>query len=196
MLKIGLTGGIGSGKSTVAGIFEVLGIPVFNADEQARALMEQDDEVRTALEARFGSAIYPEGKLDRKALATIIFNDPPALAAGNSIVHPAVRKAFTIWAAEQTAAYVIMEAALMAENDGYKAFDRVITVSCPEPERIRRVMKRDGVEEEAVVARIRNQASEEERSRIAQHVIHNAGEELVIPQVLAIHTELLALSKA
>ena len=196
MLKVGLTGGIGSGKSTVAGIFAVLGIPVLNADEQARALMEQDVEVRTALEARFGKAIYPEGKLDRKALASIIFTDPLALSAVNSIVHPAVRKAFTRWAAGQSTAYVIMEAALMAENEGYKAFDRVITVHCPEPERIRRVMKRDGVDQEAVVSRMRNQATEEERSRIAHYVIRNTGEELVIPQVLAVHTELLALSIA
>jgi dephospho-CoA kinase len=190
MLRVGLTGGIGSGKSTVAKVFAVLGIPVYHADERARALMETDAALRSALTARFGQGIYRDGRLDRAALADIIFNNEQARQAVNAIVHPAVRADFDRWVGEQEAPYVIMEAALLAENEGWKRFDQVITVSCPEPERIRRVMARDGVTEEQVRARMRHQATEEDRAAIAQHAIRNAGDELVIPQVLSIDAAL------
>ncbi len=191
MLRIGLTGGIGSGKSTVARVFEVLGVPVFRADDAAKALMESDAGVKAALVARFGEAIYRDGRLNRAALASIIFSDEEARLAVNGIVHPAVRKAFDDWCRKQRAPYALMEAALMAENDGWKRFDQVIAVSCPEPERIRRVMIRDGVGEEQVRARMRHQATEEERIAIARHVIIADGSRLEIPQALAIHEELL-----
>lgn len=194
MLRVGLTGGIGSGKSTVARMFTVLGVPVFEADTEAKALMVSDPDLRAAITARFGEVIYRNGELDRKALADLVFSDARALADLNALVHPAVRKAFAAWVANQQAPYVIMEAALMAENAGYTQFDRVITVSCPEEERIRRVMERDGVGETDVRARMRNQGSEEQRLRIAQHVVQNDGSQLVIPQVLAIHAELLTLA--
>ncbi|MBK9175928.1 MAG: dephospho-CoA kinase [Flavobacteriales bacterium] len=191
MLKIGLTGGMGSGKTTVAGIFGVLGVPVFAADERAKALMDKDPAVRSALIVRFGEGIYAAGRLDRNALAKIIFNDADALNAVNAIVHPAVRANFQQWAGDQQAPYVIMEAAIMAENEGWKQFDQVITVACPEQERVRRVMERDGLTEQQVRARLRNQASEEERQRIAHHAIRNDGQELIIPQVLAIHERIM-----
>lgn len=191
MLKIGLTGGMGSGKTTVAGIFGVLGVPVFAADERAKAIMDEDPAVRSALIARFGEGIYPGGRLDRQALARIIFNDEDALKAVNGIVHPAVRADFQQWVGVHQSPYVIMEAAIMAENDGWKRFDQVITVACPEQERIRRVMERDGLSEEQVRARLRNQASDEQRQRIAHHVVRNDGQELIIPQVLAIHERIL-----
>lgn len=191
MLKIGLTGGMGSGKTTVAGIFGVLGVPVFAADERAKALMDKDPAVRSALIVRFGEGIYAAGRLDRNALAKIIFNDADALNAVNAIVHPAVRANFQQWAGDQQAQYVIMEAAIMAENEGWKQFDQVITVACPEQERVRRVMERDGLTEQQVRARLRNQASEEERQRIAHHAIRNDGQELIIPQVLAIHERIM-----
>jgi len=191
MLRVGLTGGIGSGKSTIARVFEVLGIPVFRADDSAKALMESDPELRSALIARFGERIYPDGTLDRPALAAIIFNDEEARQAVNALVHPAVRKAFDAWVIKQQAPYVIMEAALMAENDGWKRFDRVVAVSCPEPERVRRVMARDGVSEEQVRVRIRYQAGEDERLAIAHHVIIADGKHMEIPQVLEIHQQLL-----
>jgi dephospho-CoA kinase len=194
MLRVGLTGGIGSGKSTVARMFTLLGVPVFEADAEAKTLMVSDPDLRTAIATRFGAVVYRTGELDRKALADLVFADAQALADLNALVHPAVRKAFGSWAAGQESPYVLMEAALMAENEGYKQFDRVITVSCPEEERIRRVMERDGVSEEKVRARMRNQGSEEQRLRIAQHVVQNDGSQLVIPQVLAIHAELLTLA--
>jgi len=190
MMRIGLTGGIGSGKSTVAKVFAVLGIPVYHADERARSLMETDAAVKSALSARFGQGIYRDDRLDRAALAEIIFKNEEARQAVNAIVHPAVRADFDRWVLEQEAPYVIMEAALMAENEGWKRFDQVLTVSCPEPERIRRVIARDSITEEQVRARIRHQATDEERAAIAQHVIRNTGDELVIPQVLSIDAAL------
>lgn len=191
MLKIGLTGGMGSGKTTVAGIFEVLGVPVFQADLRAKALMEENPMVRATLAARFGEGIYTGDTLNRQALAAIIFNDADAMQAVSTIVHPAVRADFQRWTSEQQAPYAIMEAAIMAENGGWRQFDQVIAVTCPEPERVRRVMERDNLSEEQIRARLRNQASEEERSRIANHVVLNDGQTLVIPQVLDIHERLL-----
>ncbi|MFN3876143.1 MAG: dephospho-CoA kinase [Flavobacteriales bacterium] len=186
-----MTGGIGSGKSTIARVFEVLGAPVFHADDAAKELMASEPEVRAALIGRFGEGIYREGALDRAALASIIFRDEEARMYVNAVVHPAVRAAFDAWARRQSAPYVLLEAALMAENGGWKRFDRVIVVSCPEPERIRRVMARDGAAEEQVRARMRSQASEEERLAIAHHVILADGRHLEIPQVLTVHEALL-----
>src|SRR5690606_38123260 len=130
----------------------------------------------------------------RKMLASVVFKDPTALKELNALVHPVVRKAFSHWADQQKSPYVVMEAAILAETGGHRAFDRVIVVSAPEELRMQRVMQRDGVEEEAVRSRMKNQASEEERLAIADHVIVNDGKQLVIPQVLSIHEELLARS--
>lgn len=195
MLRVGLTGGIGSGKSTIARVFEVLGVPVFRADDAAKELMESDPAVRAALIARFGAGIYRHGRLDRSALAAVIFRDDWARSDVNAIVHPAVREAFDAWAVRQRAPYVLLEAALMAENEGWRRFGRVVVVSCPEPERIRRVMLRDGATEEQVRARMRSQASEAERLAIAHHVIVADGTRLEIPQVLAVHEELLKAAR-
>ncbi|MBK9148976.1 MAG: dephospho-CoA kinase [Flavobacteriales bacterium] len=192
MLRVGLTGGIGSGKSTVAKVFEVLGIPVYFADERARALMEDDATVKAALIARFGPGIYTDDRLDRAALAAIIFSDEEARQAVNCIVHPAVRADFDRWADKLDAPYGIMEAALMAENEGWKRFDRVITVSCPEDERIARVMARDGITEEAVRARMLRQATDADREAIADFIVRNDENVLVIPQVLEMDAELRA----
>lgn len=194
MIKVGLTGGIGSGKSTIAGVFQVLGVPVFMADGAGRKILAGDLDVRNAVIERFGASIYPNGTVDRKALAAVVFNDPVALKDLNNIVHPLVREAFQQWSLEQDAPYVIMEAAILAESEGYKAFDRIVVVAAPEELRIQRVMARDKVTADAVRARVRSQVSEEERSRIADHVIHNDDTRLVIPQVLAVHQELINLA--
>ncbi|MBL0126251.1 MAG: dephospho-CoA kinase [Flavobacteriales bacterium] len=196
MLKVGLTGGIGAGKSTVARMFSVLGVPVFHADEEAKDLMNADPELRSAITERFGVKVYADNVLDRRALAAIVFNDVRALADLNAMVHPAVRRAFNRWSGEQTGSYVVMEAAILAEHDGYKAFDRVITVTCPEAMRIERVVQRDGVSVEEVRARLANQATDEERLRIADFVVANDDTQLVIPRVLAIHEELLRTASA
>ena len=196
MLKVGLTGGIGSGKSVVARVLSVLGVPVFDADTTGKNVLITDQPLVHAVMARFGDAIYHDGRLDRSALAAIVFNDKQALADLNALVHPSVRASFDRWCEEQRAPYVVMEAAILAETGGYKAFDRIVVVSAPEDLRVKRVMDRDQVGEEVVNARLRNQTSEEARLGIAHHVIVNDDHRLVIPQVLAIHTELINFASA
>jgi len=193
MLKVGLTGGIGSGKSTVGRILRLLGVPLFAADEAGRQLLANDPEVHQALRARFGDSVFSNGTPDRKAIANIVFNEPKALADLNAIIHPAVRKAFRSWAGEQNAPYVVMEAAILAETGGHSAFDRIVVVSAPESIRVQRVMQRDGAGEQEVLARMRNQATEEQRLAIADHVIINDDTRLVIPQLIALHDTLRAI---
>lgn len=194
MLRVGLTGGIGSGKSTVARLFRVLGVPVFEADVEARWLMENDDPIKQALKYRFGEEVYRGHVLDRTVLAAKVFGNSSELQDLNAIVHPAVRERFAKWCTSQHASYAIMEAALMAENNGYRTFDKVITVAAGEELRVQRVIIRDGTTEAAVRERIGHQASEEERRRIAHFIVVNDGSELVIPQVLSIHESLIRAS--
>ncbi len=192
MLKVGLTGGIGSGKSTVARVFAVLGISVFNADEESKRLLQEDEVVRSAVISAFGEIVYPEGKLDRGALAAIVFRDAGALAKLNAIAHPAVRKRLGAWLDEQRSPYVLVEAALLVDTGWYRSMDQLIVVTAPEVVRIQRVMARDGVSEEQVRARLRNQVNDDVRLAAATSVIHNDGHELVIPQVLALHEQFIA----
>jgi dephospho-CoA kinase len=187
MLKVGLTGGIGSGKSTVAKVFEVLGVPVFRADDVARRLQDGDPDVKQAIGEAFGGWLYASGKLDRAALAHIVFHDRHALAKLNAIVHPATRRAFQEWCGRQTAPYVVMEAAILTESGGAAAFDQLVVVSAPEDVRLQRVMARDEADREAVLARMRNQVDEAARLANADHVIRNDGTSLLIPQVLDLH---------
>ncbi len=191
MFKVGLTGGIGSGKSTVARVFGVLGIPVFEADEESKRLLREDEMVRSAVIAAFGPAIYPQGELDRAKLAGIVFHDAEALAKLNAIAHPAVRKRLGAWLDEQRSPYALVESALLVDTGWYRSMDHLIVVTAPEEERIRRVMSRDGVTEEQVRARMRNQISEEQRMAAAGSIVRNDGRELVIPQVLALHEQLV-----
>ncbi|WKZ67030.1 MAG: dephospho-CoA kinase [Flavobacteriales bacterium] len=194
MLRVGLTGGIGSGKSVVARLLQLLRVPVYPADARAKELMESDSHVRQALVERFGADLFASGRLDRQRLAARIFTDADALRAVNGIVHPAVRADFERWASALDSPYVVMEAAVMAENEGWRRFDRVVAVACPEQERVRRVMARDGASEAQVRDRIASQATEEQRLAIAHHVLNNDGAVLLIPQVLALHTELMRLA--
>ena len=187
MFTVGLTGGIGSGKTTVCRVFSVLGIPVFNSDEQAKLLLQDDPEVKAAVLQLFGSSVYPAGVLDKKALAQLVFNDPKALAGLNAIVHPAVRRAFQEWAESQQAPYVINEAAILVETGAYPSFDRLVTVEAPEDVRLARVVTRDGSPEEQVRQRMSNQATEAQRREVAYAVIENDGHSMVLPQVLALH---------
>ena len=194
MITVALTGGIGSGKSTVARVFRVLGVPVFEADREARALQDGDADLKKAIAARFGTDLYASGTLDRRALAQRVFGNDQALAELNAMVHPAVRAAFLRWAAGQSAPYVIMESALVVGSGGQADFDRTIVVSTPEALRIQRVMERDGVGAEEVKVRMRHQASDEELHAAADHLVLNDGSVLVTPQVVKIHDTLLTLS--
>ncbi len=191
MLKVGVTGGIGSGKSTVCRMFGVLGIPVFSSDEEGKRLLAEDPEVRKALIRAFGAEIFAHDALDRKALAALVFNDRDALERLNGIVHPAVRAAFSAWAAKQQAPYVINEAAILVETGAYKQLDHLIVVTAPEEERIARVRRRDSATEEQVRARMSNQADDAARTAVADSIIVNDGKDMVIPQVLAVHEQLL-----
>lgn len=194
MLRVGLTGGIGSGKTMGARVFRALEVPVFEADAEGRRLLNEDAAVREAVVARFGPGLVRDGGIDRAALASIVFNAPEALRDLNGIIHPAVRESFRRWTDRQQAPYVMMEAAILVESGGYKAMDRIVVVTAPEELRIRRVMLRDGVDEQAVRARMANQGSEAERLVVAGHVIHNDDTQLVIPQVLAVHQALLTFA--
>lgn len=187
MIKVGITGGIGSGKSTICRVFSVLGIPVFVADEVAKQLMNTDEQLRADLIRLFGDAVYlPNGVVDRKYLAGIVFNDPSSLKKLNAVVHPAVHRAFEKWVKHQNAPYVLHEAAILFESGFNRMMDYTITIVTDEQERIERVMKRDKISEELVRQRIRNQFTDEQRIGLADFVIRNNDEDLVIPQVLEI----------
>ena len=193
MKRIGLTGGIGSGKSTVARIFETLGIPVYYADEAARRLMNSDPELKEKLQQHFGPAIYQDGVLNRKALAQIVFNDREKLELLNAITHPVTIKDADLWMRQQKAPYVIKEAALLFESGAAEHLDEIIGVYAPMHIRIKRVMKRDGSAFEEVKKRMERQLNEEMKMKLCDHVIRNNEEELLIPQVLALHARYSAV---
>jgi dephospho-CoA kinase len=187
--KIGLTGGIGSGKTTVAKIFETLGVPVYYSDDRAKKIMEFDHDLISAITATFGEEVYVDGKLQRKVLANIVFTDPERLAELNKLVHPAVGRDFRAWCEGMSAenAYVLKEAAIIFETGGHKFLDQVLLVTCPEDLRIERVMARDGVEAQAVKDRMARQWSDADKVKLADHVIDNSPDVSLIDQVLALH---------
>ncbi len=189
MKKIGLTGGIGSGKTTVAKIFETLGVPVYYSDDRAKKIMEFDHDLISAITATFGEEVYVDGKLQRKVLANIVFTDPERLAELNKLVHPAVGRDFRAWCEGMSAenAYVLKEAAIIFETGGHKFLDQVLLVTCPEDLRIERVMARDGVEAQAVKDRMARQWSDADKVKLADHVIDNSPDVSLIDQVLALH---------
>ena len=172
MKVVGLTGGIGSGKSTIAKFFKNLGVPVYIADIEAKKLMLNQD-IREKIIDLLGKRAYNADELDRKFIADIVFNDPILLDKLNAIVHPAVAKNFEVWAQNQESDYVIKEAAILFENGGNKYCDLTILVTAPERERIMRVMKRDNVKESEVKARIDMQWSDEKKIPLADFVIYN-----------------------
>ena len=192
MTKVGITGGIGSGKSTIAKVFEVLGIPVYYADDAAKKLMNEDAALKEKLIAVFGKEIYQHGILNRPHLSGLVFNNPKKLAQLNSIVHPATIADAEYWMQQQHSAYAIKEAAILFESGANKYLDKVIGVYAPVPLRISRVMQRDNSTEEAVTARMSRQMEEDKKMNLCDYVITNDENELVIPQVLKIH-ELLVM---
>ncbi|HRN35596.1 MAG: dephospho-CoA kinase [Flavobacteriales bacterium] len=196
MFTVGVAGGIGSGKSTVCRVFSVLGIPVFSSDDEGKRLLGEDDRLRAQLSAAFGEGVLAGGKLDRRALAARVFNNPAALQRLNAIVHPAVRNAFAAWAVAQHAPYVINEAAILVETGGHEQLDHLVVVTAPEQERIRRVVERDGATEAQVRARMQHQTDDRARLAVAGSVITNDNRAMVIPQVLAVHHKLMNLARA
>ncbi|HZY36333.1 MAG TPA: dephospho-CoA kinase [Mucilaginibacter sp.] len=189
MLKIGLTGNIGSGKTTVSKIFEVLGIPVFYADEAAKSVMVNDVQLISEVKSEFGDASYfADGSLNRKHIASIVFNNDAALARLNAIVHPATFRAFDAWASGvKGVPYVVKEAALLFESDSYKLCDQTIMVQAPLEMRIKRVMQRDDLSREEIEKREAHQFTEEKKALLADHIIKNDDTELIIPQVFKLH---------
>jgi dephospho-CoA kinase len=194
MLKVGITGGIGSGKSTVARMFEVLGVPVFYADSEARKMMEDDDEVRAQIEQRFGKEAYDGATLNREYLSKRVFSTRGQLEQLNMIVHPAILRRADVWMGRQTTPYALKEAALIFESGGQRFLDLVIGVQAPEALRIARVIRREGIDRDTVLSRMKHQISESVKMRLCDHVIQNNDLELVIPQVIALHEKLLGLS--
>ena len=191
MLKVGLTGGLGSGKTYVCHIFESLGVPVYNSDERAKWLMNNDAELVHSLKSAFGDDIYINGELDRPKLAAKVFNDKEALAKLNSLVHPAVFMDTEKWLVEHASApYTIREAALIFETGSYLMLDKVITVTAPLDVRVQRGMIRDKATKEQILARIANQMDEAEKVQRADFVIYNDGVQDVEAQVRAIHQKL------
>ena len=195
VLRIGLTGGIGSGKSTVAQIFEVLGIPVYYADIAAKRLMNEDAALRSAITDLFGKEAYSNDILDRKYISSIVFSDPSKLASLNSLVHPVTKKDSEAWMQRQTGPYAIHEAALIFEAKVSDLLDHVIGISSPIELRIKRAMERDKVSREEVVKRMKQQLDEEIKMSNSDFVIINDEQQLLIPQVLGLHEKLIALSK-
>ncbi|MBC8486234.1 MAG: dephospho-CoA kinase [Bacteroidetes bacterium] len=190
MIKVGLTGNIGSGKSIVARIFEILGVPVFRADEVAKEFLF-DSDVKAILKNKFGKKIFTGKNINRKALAEIVFNDKESLSFLNSVIHPLVKKSLEQWLDNnKDQKYIIQEAAILFESGFYKEFDKVITVASPENLAIKRVMERDGVGEEEVKNRQKNQWSQEKKIEMSDYIIYNDNTKLLIPQVLRILMEL------
>ena len=189
-IKVGLTGGIGSGKTFVGAVFTKLGIPVFNADIEAKKCMAENELLKQEIQNVFGAKVYKNGLLENKILAEIVFNDKQKLAKLNLLVHPVVKQNFENWCETQTSSVVIKEAAILFESNSYLGLDKVICVSAPEEIRIQRVIKRDNILKESVIARIASQMSALEKERLSDFVIVNDGKELILPQIIKIITQI------
>lgn len=191
-LKVGITGGIGSGKSIVCNVFKLLGVPVFEADDAAKKLYLTNREVKTGLIQLFGEDIYtPEGIPDRKKLASYIFNNDIQREKVNELVHPFVRKKFENWLnIYKNVPYVIHEAAILFESGFYKMMDFTVLVVAPEEERIARVMARDGVTAEMVRKRMQKQWSDGKKEKLAAKVLVNDNKNLMIPEIIRIDKNL------
>jgi len=194
-LKIGVTGGIGSGKSTVSKIFQTLGIPVFDADTAAKNIMNEDENLQQKIKETFGSAAYTNGTLNRKYIADIVFNDKEKLAQLNALVHPATIAFADKWAGEQSAPYTVKEAALFFESGSAAGIDYIIGVYAPQHLRIQRVMQRDNATREEILARINKQIDEEMKMKLCDFVVVNDEQQLLIPQVVALHEKFLQMVK-
>lgn len=190
-MKLGVTGGIGSGKTSVCRVFNILGIPVFSADPEAREIMDNDKGIMRRINSIAGKDLYINGSLDRMEMAALIFNDNTLLEKVNSLVHPVVFDHFKRWEMDQTAPYVIMEAAILFESGASKLVDRITTVVAPIEERVERVIHRNSLSREQILERMRNQMDDDSMIKLSDYVIHNSENDMIIPAILKIHEDIL-----
>lgn len=194
-LRIGITGGIGSGKTTVAKIFETLGVPVYYADDAAKRIMNEHAGLRQSIITHFGENSYINNSLNRSYLSSIVFEDAEKLAQLNALVHPLTIADADAWMQQQTAPYSLKEAALIFESDMWQHLDYVIGVSAPFETRLQRAMQRDGISEEMVTARMQKQMNEAEKMKRCNFILSNDEKTLLVPQVIALHQHLLAIAE-
>ena len=191
MLKVGITGGIGSGKTTIAEVFMQLDIPIYPSDVRAKELMSEDFELRQAIVGLFGNEAYVSENLNRAFIASKVFSDQTLLQKLNELVHPVVKKDFDSWCLEQNAPYVLKEAAILIETGGYKVMDKMILVTAPSELKIQRVQKRDTLTRDEILARMNRQWSDERKKEFADFIIHNENNSMVLEQVLDLHKSLM-----
>jgi dephospho-CoA kinase len=197
MLKIGITGGIGSGKTTVCRVFELLGIPIFYADTVAKLIMNTDPVLKEEILKTFGEKSYSmDGVLNRTHLSSIVFNNESELNKLNALVHPAVFRAFDKWLAiHHDAPYIIKEAALLFETKSYTMCDLSVLVVSPEAFRVRMVIARDGISQDEIVLRMKRQFSDEQKMKLADHILFNDENQLLIPQILELDQQFITIGK-
>lgn len=196
MLRIGITGGMGSGKTMVCHIFETLGVPVYYADDRGKYLLQHNEAVKRMVRAEFGRGMYNDKEeFDRMAMAAMVFKDSAKLRALEAIVHPAVQKDFEDWAHAQHSPYILKEAALLFESGSYKALNKIITVYAPVEIRVQRVVTRDKSTPEKVMQRIEKQWADEKKKELSDFTIVNDERQAVLPQVLHLHELLAGLAK-
>jgi dephospho-CoA kinase len=181
---IGITGGIGSGKSLVAKVLQLMGYPVYSSDQRAKEIMQEDQVLIAGLKELFGKEAYLGSELNRPYIATQIFKDSFKRTAMNNLVHPAVRKDFQNWVSRQKSPLLFQESALLFETGNYRSFDAVILVSAPEKVRMERVKERDRLTDEQVQSRFNAQMPEAEKMKLTDLVIQNDGNHLLVPQIL------------
>jgi dephospho-CoA kinase len=193
MIKVGITGGIGSGKSLICEVFYRLGVPVHNADNVARWLCETDPQIRAALISLLGNDLYNGKSIDRSRMSALIFTDKSMLQQVNQIIHPKVAEHFENWGSQYSdRPYIVQESAILFESGFYLMFDRYITVTAPEEVRIQRIISRAGMTAEKIATIMQNQLPESEKARRSHHVIINDGLTPVLPQVLQLHHAFLS----
>jgi len=191
IFRLGVTGGIGSGKSTVCKTFNVLGVPVFSADDESRIIMDTNTQLRDDLNNLIGEDLFASGELDRTKMASIIFNDSSLLGSVNRLVHPLVFSKYKEWCKKQCSDYVIFEAAILFEAGAEEHVDKILAVIAPLEERISRVMKRNKMSREQVMERVKNQISDEEMIKLSDFYINNSDNIMIIPKVIEIHNSIL-----
>lgn len=192
MKKIGVTGGIGSGKTYVSEVFRSLGIPIFYADIQAKKLMISSEKLIKLLKKEFGNEIYENADLNKEKLSSIVFSDSDKLQKLNSLVHPIVKKEFSNWCKRQTSPYVIKEAAILFESNSHLGLDAVICVSSTLELRMKRLLKRDNFNEKEIKKRIENQITQEDKEKQSDYIIINDEKDLLLPQIIKIHDKLIS----